>query len=98
MRDPRTDQLLTDVRNAVTAAREGGVTIRACIFDATTAAVDADGRTWPSAEARKTAEDACRAVDPPTVKAGPKPPPPPPVARALFWLANRIATRTEATP
>jgi hypothetical protein len=95
MRDPETERLLTDVRHAVTAARAGGVTVRACIFDATTAAVDADDRTWPSAEARKTADDACRAVEPATAKAGPKPPPPPAVARALFWLANRIAARKD---
>jgi hypothetical protein len=92
MRDPETNRLLTDVRRAIVAAREGGVTVRACIFDATYAAVDGEDH-WPSAEARKTAEDACRAVDPPTAKAGPKPPPPPAAARALFWLANRIASR-----
>ncbi len=93
MRDPETERLLTDVRRAVAAARSGGVTVRACIFDATIAAVDEHATKWPSAEARKTAEDACRAVEPPTVKAGPKPPPPPAVARALLWLANRIAAR-----
>lgn len=93
MRDPETDRLLTDVRRAVATARAGGVTVRACIFDATVAAVDEDASAWPSAAARRTAEGACRAVDPPTAKAGPKPPPPPAVARALFWLANRAATR-----
>lgn len=94
MRDPQTDQLLTDVQQAVARARKGGVTVRACIFDATTAAVDGESG-WPSTEARRTAEGACRAVDPPKVKAGPKPPPPPPVARALFWLANRITERAQ---
>lgn len=95
MRDPKTDRLLTDVRHAVAAARTGGVAVRACIWDATRAAVDGRATGWPSEEARRTADDACRAVDPPTVKAGPKPPPPPPraLARALFWLANRIAAR-----
>jgi hypothetical protein len=93
MRDPETDRLLTDVRRAVAAARAGGVTVRACIFDATAAAVDGDARTWPSPDARRTADGACRAVDPPTVKAGPKPSPPPAAARVLFWLANRIAAR-----
>ncbi|MDX3714394.1 hypothetical protein PV733_36815 [Streptomyces europaeiscabiei] len=94
MRDPETSRLLTDVRTAVAAARAGGVAVRACIFDATTAAVDGELREWPSPEARHTAEGACRAVDPPTAKAGPTPPPPPAVARALFWLANRIAARS----
>jgi hypothetical protein len=94
--DPETDQLLTDVRNAVVAARDGGVTVRACIWDATRAAVDCEASGWPSPEARRTADNACQAVDPPTAKAGPKPPPPPAVARALFWLANRIAARAAA--
>jgi hypothetical protein len=96
VRDPRTQQLLTEVTKAVAAARAGGVSIRTCIWDATAAAVDGDARTWPSAEARATAENACRAVDPPTVEAGPPPTPAPPAARALFWLANRIAARAEA--
>jgi len=96
MRDPETDQLLTDVRKAVVAARDGGVTVRACIWDATRAAVDGDASGWPSPEARRTADNACQAVDPPTAKAGPKPAPPPAVARALFWLANRIAARGTA--
>lgn len=91
MRDPETERFLTDVRRAVAAARAGGVTTRACIFDATTAAVDGEDR-WPSPEARHTAESACRAIEPPTAKAGPKPPPPPAVARVLFWLANRAAS------
>ncbi|MCX5365892.1 hypothetical protein OG864_45160 [Streptomyces sp. NBC_00124] len=94
MRDPQTAQLLAEVQQAVVNARDGGVTARACIFDATAAAIDG-GTGWPSPEARKTAEDACRAIDPPTCKAGPKPPPPPVAARALFWLANRIASRTQ---
>jgi hypothetical protein len=93
MRDPETDRLLADVRKTVAAARSGGVTVRACIFDATAAAVDGELRTWPSPEARHTAENACRAVDPPTAKAGPKPPPLPAAARALFWLAHRIAAK-----
>jgi hypothetical protein len=95
MRHPETSRLLAGVRDAVVAARTGGVAVRACIFDATAAAVDGDSRNWPSPEARRTAEDACRAVDPPTAKAGPKPPPPPATARALFWLANRIAARRQ---
>ena len=95
MRDPQTDRLLTDVRKAVAAARDGGATVRACIFDATAAAVDGEDR-WPSPEARRTAENACRAIEPPTAKAGPKPPPPPAVARGLFWLANRIASTAAA--
>lgn len=70
MRDPETEQLLENVRKAVAAARTGGVTVRACIFDATAAAVDGDGRAWPSPEARHTAQEACRAIDPPTA-AGP---------------------------
>jgi len=95
MRDPETDRLLTNVRQAVTAARAGGVTVRACIFDATVAAVDESVRGWPSAEARKTAEDACRAVDPPTVMADPQPrSQPPAIARLLFALADRIAARS----
>lgn len=61
MRDPQTDQLLTNIRKAVAAARDAGVTVRACIFDATCAAVDGDGRAWPSREARHAAENACRA-------------------------------------
>lgn len=93
MRDPDTDRLLTEVRAAVAVARQGGVTVRACIWDATAASVDGELKNWHSPEARRTADGACRAVDPPTAKAGPKPPPPPAVARALFWLANRIATR-----
>ncbi|MFJ8348971.1 hypothetical protein ACIQ9J_21945 [Streptomyces sp. NPDC094153] len=75
-------------------ARAGGVTVRACIFDATVAAVDEEVRAWPSAEARRTAENACRAVDPPTVTARPVPAPKPPAAARLLWsLANRIAAR-----
>lgn len=97
MRDPETSRLLADVRDAVVAARAGGVAVRACIFDATAAAVDGDSRNWPSPEARRTAEDACRAVDAPTVMADPRPrPKAPAVARALFWLANRIAARGQA--
>ncbi len=96
MRDPETDRLLTDVRHAVTAARAGGVTVRACIFDATTAAVDADAYAWPSDEARRTAENACRAVDPPTAKASTEPRPDPPALARLLWnLANRIAARKD---
>ena len=48
MRDPETAQLLTAVREAVVAARAGGVTVRACIFDATAAAVDEDASAWPT--------------------------------------------------
>ena len=95
MRDPQTDQLLTDVQQAVARARKGGVTVRACIFDATAAAVDGEAH-WFSPEARRTAENACRAVDPPTVKANPQPLPKAPLAaRVLLGLANRIAERAQ---
>jgi len=97
MRDPETERLLTDVRKAVAAAREGGVTVRACIWDATHAAVDGDDRSWPSPEARHIADGACRAVEPPTAKADPTPRPQPPrTAWILFRLANRIAQRHAA--
>lgn len=77
MRDPETERFLQAVRNAVAEACRGGVTIRACIWDATVAAVDGESHTWPSKEARRTAEAACRAVDPPTVAAAPDAPQPP---------------------
>lgn len=94
MRDPETDRLLADVRRAVAAARGGGVTVRACIFDATVAAVDEDARAWPSAEARKTANDACRAVEPPTAMANSAPRSKPPAVALLLWkLADRLAAR-----
>lgn len=67
MRDPETARLLTDVKTAVVAARTGGVTARACIFDATAAAVDADARGWPSRDARRTAEAAALALNLPAV-------------------------------
>lgn len=92
MRDPETDRLLRDVQGAVVAARKGGVTTRACIFDATTAAVDVRV-DWPTQEARHIADNACRAIEPPDAKGGPKPSLPPAAARGLFWLANRIAAR-----
>ncbi|MER7835300.1 hypothetical protein ABTY98_05155 [Streptomyces sp. NPDC096040] len=92
MRDPKTERLLTDVRSAVAAARAGGVTARACIFDATTAAVDQTASAWPSAHARQTAESACRALEPPTVITDPAPRPRPPwAARLLMRLAHRLA-------
>lgn len=91
MRDPKTEQLLTDVRRAVTAAREGGVTVHACIWDATCAAVDGDSRQWPSKEARQIADGACRAIEPPAAKANPQPQLKAPLAARLLWaLANRI--------
>jgi hypothetical protein len=94
MRDPETARLLTEVRKAVSAARAGGVAVRACIFDATTAAVDGEVRGWPSAEARRIAENACRAIEPPTAKAAPEPRRTVPLAaRVLFRIANRIAER-----
>jgi hypothetical protein len=96
MRDPEVDRLLTDVRKAVVAARSGGAAVRACIFDATSAAVDGEVRGWPSTEARKTADDACRAVDPPTAMPDPRPrPKPPAAARLLSNLANWLASRSE---
>lgn len=94
MRDPETDRLLADVRQAVTAARAGGVTVRACIFDATAAAVDEKAVGWPSPEARRIADSACRAVEPPTATVDPKPRPKPPALSRLLWaLANRLAGR-----
>ncbi len=94
MRDPETARLLDDVRQAVTAARAGGVTVRACIFDATAAAVDEKADGWPTAEARHIADNACRAVEPPTAMADPTPRPKPPALARLLWaLANRLATR-----
>jgi hypothetical protein len=93
MRDPETQRLLTDVRRAVVAARAAGVTTRACLFDATTAAVDQTAHGWPSAHARQVAENACRALDPPTVMANPAPRPRPPLlARLLLRLAEQITT------
>lgn len=98
MRDPETDRLLTDVRKAVTAAREGGVTTRACIFDATTAAVDQHATKWPSTEARKTAEDACRALETPTAIANPEPRPRPPALARLLWAAANWLAARKAQP
>jgi len=63
MRDPHTDHLLTHVRRAVAEARMGGVSVHACIFDAACAAVDGDVCSWPSPEARRTANDACRGIE-----------------------------------
>lgn len=94
MRDPETDRLLRDVQTAVTAARKGGVTTRACIFDATTAAVDVRV-AWPTQEARRIADNACRAIEPPDTIADPSPRPKPPALARLLWnLANRIAARS----
>jgi hypothetical protein len=96
MRDPETDRLLTDVRQAVAAARAGGVTVRACIFDATAAAVDEKAIGWPSVEARRIADNACRAVEPPTGMANPAPRPKPPALARLLWsLANRLAAQKD---
>jgi hypothetical protein len=69
MRDPETDRLLTEVRRAVAAARAGGVTVHACLFDAAVAAVDQEVHAWPSAAARKIAAAASTAAAP----AGPAP-------------------------
>lgn len=96
MRDPETDRLLADVRQAVTIARAGGVSVRACIFDATAAAVDEKAAGWPTAEARRIADNACRAVEPPTAMANPAPRPKPPALARLLWsLANRLAARKD---
>lgn len=73
MRDPKTERLLTDVRLAVTAARAGGVSAQACLFDAAVAAVDKEPVGWPSAEARSVAVAACRALEPPDALAAPAP-------------------------
>lgn len=96
MRDPETDRLLADVREAVTTARAGGVSVRACIFDATAAAVDEKAVGWPTAEARRIADNACRAVEPPTAAANPTPRPKPPALSRLLWaFANRLAARKQ---
>lgn len=95
MRDQITDQLLTAVRAAVAQARAGGVTTRACIWDATAAAVDADNRSRPSTEARRTANAACRAIEPSEARADTAPRPKAPrLARVLFAAANYLARRT----
>ncbi|MFI8872424.1 hypothetical protein [Streptomyces sp. NPDC055243] len=97
MRDPESDRLLRDVQTAVVAAREGGVTTRACIFDATTAAVDARA-AWPTQEARRIADNACRAIEPPDAMADPAARTKPPALARMFWgLANRIAARKAAS-
>jgi hypothetical protein len=70
MRDPETTRLLADVQTAVVAARRGGVTARACIFDAAAAAADPDAAGWPSRPARRVAETAARAVDEPAAPGG----------------------------
>lgn len=94
MRGSETDRLLTEVRRVVVDARAGGVTVGACLFDATVAAVDKTVQGWPSAEARKAAVAASRVMDPPSVTATPEPGPRPPMAARLLWsLANRIAAR-----
>lgn len=62
MRDAKTERLLTDVRLAVTAARAGGVSAEACLFDAAVAAVDVCPVGCPSAEARSVAAAASRCV------------------------------------
>ncbi|MDH6489606.1 hypothetical protein [Streptomyces sp. SAI-127] len=93
MRDPETARLLDDVRRAVAAARAGGVTARACLFDATTAAVDQSAAAWPSVHARQVAESACRALDRSPVRANPAPRPRPPLlARLLLRLAEQLTT------
>jgi hypothetical protein len=66
MRDTKAERLLTDVRKAVAAARAGGVSVRACVFDAVVAAVNEKTDGWPTAEARHIADEACRAVESPT--------------------------------
>ncbi|WP_405506417.1 hypothetical protein OG323_06315 [Streptomyces cyaneofuscatus] len=93
MRDPETDRLLTDVRAAVIAAREGGAAIRACIWDATAAAVDQKMQTY-SPEARSIADAACSAVEPPSAAPAKGPQVPPPFLAKLLWsAANWIASR-----
>jgi hypothetical protein len=97
MRDPETAHLLQAVQSAVIEARQGGVTVRACIWDATAAAVDGEPTPWPSPEARRTADNACRAVDPPRARANPEPRPEPPLlARWLFATADWVARRAAA--
>lgn len=90
MRDPETERLLTEVRRTVATARAGGVAVSVCLFDAAVAAVDESDRGWPSAEARRIAVAASRAVEPPDIMADPVPRPPA-AARLLWALANRIA-------
>lgn len=90
MRDPETERLLTDVRRAVVAARAGGVTVGACLFDAAVAAVDVSDRGWPSAEARRVAVAASRAVERPTAMADPDVRRTPALARLLRRMADRL--------
>jgi hypothetical protein len=85
VRSPEVERVLTDVRRAVTEARAGGAGLRACIWNATTAAVDApSARAWPSEKARRTADAACLAVDPA-----------PRAARLLYSAAQWIIRRTD---
>jgi hypothetical protein len=77
MRDHETERLLWEVRRAVVAARLNGVSAKACIFDATVAAVDSSVRVFPSEEARRAAVRACRAVDAPEPVPDPAPRPQP---------------------
>jgi hypothetical protein len=95
MRDPEIERLLTEVRRAVVDARAGGVTVGACLFDATVAAVDKTVQGWPSADARRAAVAASRVMEPPVVSPAPAPGRKPPALARLLWsLANRIAART----
>lgn len=56
MRSADTEALLTKVRQAVAEARRAGVTVEACLWDATVAAVDQDPDGVASLETRKVAE------------------------------------------
>jgi hypothetical protein len=98
MRTEETSRLLAAVRKAVTEARAGGVTARACVFDATVSAVDCERFGWPSSQARTAAEAACRGLEPTTAAAvvvATDQPAPPLVARLLLragqWIAERSA-------
>ncbi|MGW2213314.1 hypothetical protein [Streptomyces sp. NPDC001781] len=98
MRGPETDRLLADVQRAVVAARAGGVTVEACLFDAAVAAVDESAGGWPSAEARRAAVTASRVMEPSDAMADPEPRSRPPVLARLLWaLANRVAARGAAS-
>ncbi|MER7487920.1 hypothetical protein ABTY20_18835 [Streptomyces sp. NPDC126497] len=90
MRAPETERLLAEVRRVVAEARAGGVSVQACIFDATVAAVDGGTRSWPSAEARGIAVAACRAVEPPSVAELRLPSKPPSLVQRLRALARRM--------
>jgi hypothetical protein len=71
MRDPETERLLSEVRRAVTAARQGGATVHACVWDAAQAATDEGSTGWPSGTARRVADTACLAIEVLGVRKGP---------------------------